>query len=364
MGSLIEMTPSARLTLLAALAVGGAAHAEDTLGANLDDSQFSLNVSPSLAPIGIDDCLDRLSQSLTLTGAYKVEPAATDYDVRLTASTSSSACDRSTVSSCPFNDGNCFCFQSTQGGTSVSASGVKLSDYIPNACSGESDTRLYFFVQYYQPADDLVAERSVISDSVSLLVDRTRPPAPTSAPTVTPAEEALIVKPASQSLNDVDRFEVCAIPSAAAAGAQADEPLSGEPTNLSLKGLYGSASARCSRFGTSEASDGMRLVGLENGVTYSVVVASIDAAGNRSANSPAAEGTPADVLDFAEYYYLVCKGEPPKPGSPNYEAAKAAYDARTCEEGGCSTFQSSAPALWGAFALLIGLMLRRRNSCT
>ena len=37
-------------------------------------------------------------------------------------------------------------------------------------------------------------------------------------------------------------------------------------------------------------------------MTYEVVVAAYDAAGNRSENSDAAEATPASLLDFAELY--------------------------------------------------------------
>ncbi|MEZ4468245.1 MAG: hypothetical protein R3F43_28370 [bacterium] len=65
------------------------------------------------------------------------------------------------------------------------------------------------------------------------------------------------------------------------------------------------ATRRCAR-ATATASGRARpppcLTGLRNGVSYQVVYATFDAAGNRSANSPPASGTPQESYDFAEWY--------------------------------------------------------------
>lgn len=355
------MTPRARLTLLAAVTLAGTAQAEDT---SVTSTNFTFTASPGLTAISIDDCTSRLAESVRITGTYKGS-AGTSYDLRITTSSSSTVCDRSILSACPLDGTDCACLAEEDSGTTVTASSVKLSDLVEGGCSGSSDKHVYFFVQYYQAATDLVAERSEDSASFDLVIDRTRPPAPGTAPTVVAAEEALVVTPPESDSGDVERFEICAIPSAAVADtADAGVTDGTDETNESLRGAYASASARCQSFSTANRSDGYRLTGLENGVTYQVVAATLDDAGNRSANSPAETGTPADVLDFAEYYYKVCKGDAPDPDAENYAALKAQYDARTCEEGGCNTSPTSAPPL--AFtlgALLMGLLRRRRNPC-
>ena len=76
-----------------------------------------------------------------------------------------------------------------------------------------------------------------------------------------------------------------------------------------------------------------------NEVEYEVVVAALDAAGNRSENSPSSIAKPADFIDFAEGYGQVFG------------------DGSIGETGGCTVSQRS-PILWMGF--LMGIMSLRR----
>ena len=78
-------------------------------------------------------------------------------------------------------------------------------------------------------------------------------------------------------------------------------------------------------------------------VTYEIVVAAYDEAGNRSGNSPIAEATPTALLDFAELYAN-------RVG--RYEG----------EEGGCASVQSpTGPLILILFVLAMSQMLVRRR---
>ena len=356
------MTPRACLPVIAVLALASIAHAQDEDDDTTETATFTFTADPALDPIGIDNCISRLAADVRITGTYKGTTVPSS-DLRLTASSSSTRCDRTTLSACPIGSAgdDCFCIAEVENASTVTRT-ITLSSYLGNVCAGTSNASLFFFVEYYQPEEGLTMEDTKTSDSVEIEVDLTRPSPPTGVPEVRAAENALVVKPTAVTDADLDRYEVCAIPLAAVDEVDPEtEP--GANTNDGQRGIYATASARCDTFSKSELSDGFRLGGLENDVTYQVITASIDTAGNRSANSAPNTGTPADVLDFAEYYYLVCKGEAPDPADPNYAAQKAAYDARACEEGGCNATGTSAPLLAALGALLLGLRRRRRNTC-
>ena len=140
----------------------------------------------------------------------------------------------------------------------------------------------------------------------------------------------------SDSFEDETKLNVCATPTA-----------DGQcPVDLP------SASSQCTHFSVgpdNPATTTYRLDGLENGTTYCVTYSVVDQAGNESPQSEGILGTPAVVLDFAEYYTDFCSKKNPV-DAPVSEK---------CETGGCRAVDSSAPL--GALFLFGLLAIRLRK---
>ncbi|MEE2644998.1 MAG: MXAN_2562 family outer membrane beta-barrel protein, partial [Myxococcota bacterium] len=166
---------------------------------------------------------------------------------------------------------------------------------------GQNDT-VRFFLLYRSP--DLTGTLYQQSEPLELPIDLVPPSAPSKAPTVVPAEEALEVS--FSTSDEAESHEVCARPFS---GESADEETpAGEDAGVGeeeeplttdrARGDYKSNQCRA----VSSGSNSLRFDDLRNDTTYEVIYARIDSAGNRSANSPVALGSPAEVKDFAEAY--------------------------------------------------------------
>ena len=107
----------------------------------------------------------------------------------------------------------------------------------------------------------------------------------------------------SEAAGSTQDHEVCVRKKSSTAepSSNSESDDTGELTNdvTALRGGYSNCSPRTTKL---KDGDDYRFEGLELNVTYEVIVAAYDAAGNRSENSDAAEATPASLLDFAELY--------------------------------------------------------------
>ena len=188
------------------------------------------------------------------------------------------------------------------------------------------------------------AIESELSEVVTLETQLDAPPAPANAPIVQAAESALIVRLESsdRSVANVDRHEVC-VRRASNATAMEDQGAADAgteaPNGNTLEDLRAGFST-CKETSQLKSGD-YRYEGLENDVSYELVVAAYDSAGNRSPNSEIVRATPASLFDFAELYHSRLNGA-------------------EGETGGCSSAGSTDTApLWILGILLI--ILRRRT---
>ncbi|MCA9542825.1 MAG: hypothetical protein KC613_00500 [Myxococcales bacterium] len=335
----------ATLTRTAAvwLALAPAAWAQTvTLSVNLPDQLVS-----------IDECATEVERSFTASGTYNGTPVGTTYEMWLTINTSNDVCNDS-MDSCDNEAGSdCQCLDMVEGNSSVSADSQRISQYYDadTLCAYGTATTLYFFAEYYQAAQGVTQEVSYNSDAFTVLFDNERPGHSSEAPTLTAADNAFEVS--FSGISGADRYEVCARPileSPTPDADQANNPAAAEGvSNDDLRGAY--RDGVCQTFsGTSG-----RLDGLQNDVTYFVVYAAFDEAGNRGGNSPSAAGTPVQVQDFAEYYSQICRGPEPEEG-------RDAWAGRPCEDGGCRAAGAQPGALALLLFALIGLLARRRRN--
>lgn len=285
--------------------------------------------------IGIDDCSTALDDDFILSGTLDGTGSA-DYELRLTFSETSSPCSWTDLPDCGVNktvaERRCGCIASSTTATLNKTLTLDDLETIDCAAVEPGVTEIYFFLEYADRSDD--EDTTVTSESTTARIDFERPAAPTNAPTVTSAENALQVSFDEVDGDDITRYEVCARANAAAVeslGAGLGS-LTGALSNDDLRDGF-DADGDCQR--TSETS--LRFTGLVNGNNYSVVYAAIDESGNRGPNSPVAVGTPAGVQDFAEVY----------------------ANSGGTERGGCAATDSNASAFW-ALLIALGAVRRRR----
>ena len=153
-----------------------------------------------------------------------------------------------------------------------------VADLFDEPCVEGEEKNVSFFLHYTETeADPLIGLNPLEEESqaLKLSVDLNPPPTPDEAPTVTPAEEALVIN-APEVGGDVVKYEACVWA----------EDLS-------------RAEARCKEV---SGGSGDRFEGLVNDQLYNVIYQVYDDANNKSEDSPIAQGTPASVLDFAEVY--------------------------------------------------------------
>jgi hypothetical protein len=139
---------------------------------------------------------------------------------------------------------------------------------------------------------------------VNITIDIEAPETPVVAPNLGSGEESLTVSLADRSelSSDVTNHEVCYAPRGSIIppdDCETTDALTSAERSLRL--YCGFAESDCRE--TNELLTGdYRIEGLLNEVEYEVVVAALDEAGNRSANSPSSFASPAEFVDFAEGY--------------------------------------------------------------
>ncbi|MCA9526394.1 MAG: hypothetical protein KC549_08880 [Myxococcales bacterium] len=321
----------ASLPILLVLAAG-TAHAQTDADLNLTLSGDAFALSGDERYVSIDECASQLAHAFTLQGDFTGSGEA--YEMRLSLTNGATACSWETFGDACDNtlydggsDVDCYCLAKTTA-DSISRT-ISLADILATTCEvlqqSPSEQRLRLFLQYHADSGETV---DLTSDAIDVVLDFLPPTAPDTAPTsVVPVESGLEVAFAAVQQGEVARYEVCARAEGASGAA------SGATGNEALREGY----ANCER--TTEAST-VRLTGLRNGVAYQVVYATFDAAGNRSANSPPASGTPQESYDFAEWYR-----------SRNGPA-----------EGGCAAAPAGGSSAFGL--LLLGLVAVRRSRRT
>lgn len=296
--------------------------ASDTDGADgsVSDTLTSLTLTPADKPLSIDTCAARAEeQEYTLSGQYKSPSPTISYTVRLIATTGSSCSHEDACNDTALDTGSCSCLKELTGSGSISTT-FKVRDLFDEPCVADEERVVSFFLHYAESDFNPLLGSAVIQEesaAVKLSVDLLAPSAPAEAPVVSGAEEALRVTVAEVG-GDATSYEVCV------REAGYDAPFS-----------------NCK---SVEAGAAFRFEGLTNDTLYDVIYAAYDEVGNRSAESPIAQGTPASVLDFAEVYSGLYPGG---------------------EEGGCdaSAREGAAPlaplALISAATLAL-IALRRR----
>ena len=246
--------------------------------ASVSDTIASLTLTPGDVSLNVDRCSSLAeSEEFTLSGTYNNPSMTVNYTVRLIATTGSScshedACDEQSLDS-----GGCSCLKELSNTSTISTS-FTVSDLFDEFCvDGEVHT-VNFFLHYTESeADPLIGLNPIEEESqaVKLFIDLAPPSAPDEAPSVTPAEEALVIN-APEVGGDATQYEAC---------VWAD---SDSRDNATCREITGGRSDR--------------FEGLQNDILYNVVYRVYDNAENISGDSPVTQGTPASVLDFAEVY--------------------------------------------------------------
>jgi hypothetical protein len=261
------------LVLLPALS-----HAQDSEDGSASDTQTSISISPSDVSLNVDTCDQRAAeQEFTLSGTYNNPSFTVGYTTRLIATTGTSCSHEDVCNQSGLDDGSCSCLKEVSGAFTLSVS-FTVENLFDTPCTEGEERTVSFFLHYAESeADPLIGlnPQEIASPAVRLAIDLNPPAAPAEAPSIVPAEEALVIT-APEVGGDVVRYEACVW----ADGLSRDE-------------------ARCQSI--TEGS-GERFEGLMNDVLYHVIYAVYDDVDNRSDDSPDAQGTPASVLDFAEVY--------------------------------------------------------------
>lgn len=318
------------LAVLLLLLVGSAAYAEDTISL-----QFS---GAEIGPIGIDNCASLRQETISIDAAVTYDDTNLDRaGVLRILHYTDAVCDRASgLETCAgrLEGSLCGCAAELTDRPASLSTSFTLGDFYSEdeLCTDDAPSQIEFIAELYYPAEaDLSAKTLTADSSVSIAIDRTRPSRPGAAPTVQPAEGALVVS--VEAVDGASEYEVCVLE------ANATPDVSADDTNDALRAGYICKGA------SGLPSSSYRYEGLQNDVNYLVTYAVYDSAGNRSANSDPAEGLPAEQLDFAEVY--------------------ARYS-ETGERGGCrATPGAAVPALpWaaGLFGLGLVLAIRRRRS--
>lgn len=289
-------------TLGLLLVASSAAHAQTE-----EDYQTSIDLDQTA--IGIDNCSLWTNTAFAVDGLLDRTGETQDFELTLGWSTGE-MCSREQLQDCPLVVQNaspeCGCLaQGTGLATTLRRENVTLVNLLEmDPCSADRPyDAVNFYLRYYQSTDGSDTTTNDVGFATTIDFDFTRPPAPAQAPNLSNADAALRVTVPEVDSNDVARYEVCYRPATGVSDdGAADAGADGSDGTMSNDDLRAGFSA-CTRVSASDPR--ARIEGLENDVVYEVVYATFDAAENRSANSPIARGTPAEVLDFAEYYHSV-----------------------------------------------------------
>ncbi len=289
------------LTTLGLLLVAtSAAHAQT-------EEDYKTSIDLDQTAIGIDNCSLWTNTAFAVDGLLDRTGETQDFELTLGWSTGE-MCSREQLLDCPLvvqgASPECGCLDQETGlGTTLRREGVTLVNLLEmDPCSADRPyDAVNFYLRFYQSTDGSDTTTNDVGFATTIDFDFTRPPAPTQAPALSNADAALRVTVADVDSNDVARYEVCYRP-ATGVSDDADGGAAANDGTMSNDDLRAGFSACTS---VSRGDPKARIEGLENDTVYEVVYATFDAAENRSANSPIARGTPAEVLDFAEYYHSV-----------------------------------------------------------
>ncbi len=288
--------------------------AQESTDGMVSDTVSSLSITPSNVAINVESCEDVVqNEEFTLSGTYNNPSLTVNYHVRLIATTGSSCSHEDVCNEVALDDGGCSCLKQVSNTGTVSTT-FTVADLFDEPCIAGEEKNISFFLHYTETeADPLIGLNPIEEESqaLKLSVDLNPPSAPDEAPSVTPAEEALVIN-APEVGGDVVKYEACVWA----------EDLSRED-------------ARCKEV---TGGSGDRFEGLVNDQLYNVIYVVYDDAENKSEDSPMTTGTPASVLDFAEVY----SGE--YPGG---------------ERGGCDQ-RDSSKGLISLFFFLLTLIFTKR----
>lgn len=291
------------LTTLGLLLVAtSAAHAQT-------EEDYKTSIDLDQTAIGIDNCSLWTNTAFAVDGLLDRTGETQDFELTLGWSTGE-MCSREQLQDCPLIVQNaspeCGCLaQDTGLGTTLRREGITLVNLLemdPCAADRPYDA-VNFYLRFYQATEGSDTTTNDVGFATTIDFDFTRPPAPTQAPSLSNADAALRVTVADVDSNDVARYEVCYRPATGVSDDTTADAGTGEGDGTVSNDDLRAGFTACTRVSRSDPK--ARIDGLENDVVYEVVYASFDAAENRSANSPIARGTPAEVLDFAEYYRSV-----------------------------------------------------------
>lgn len=280
------------------------------------NTTVSAQTEPSIQPItsftavNADNCETELSQSFNLQAEH-TGSTLDNHTLKIVFFTDSRDC-LTNVSECPetYLDDSaseaCGCIESfsvnnQSGPVSTSVDLSENDGLVPFLCAASQT--LTFSVSVQLDAEG--TEPVYTQNPVNLTIDVDAPDTPTIAPTLGSGEESLLVSLSNRDElgDDVDAHEICfAIRGSIQPPVDCSitDDLSPEEKELRLYCGF-SASENCRQTDALLNGD-FRLSGLQNDAEYEVIVAALDDAGNRSANSPSSTGRPADFIDFAEGY--------------------------------------------------------------
>lgn len=291
-------------------------------------------------PIGRIGCDDRLAETLNVTALFDELGESEAYTLRLLVYTGSEPdCATSNTVTCPSitvdESSVCGCIEeSTQDTIAWRGALSSLGDFGSVVCASSGTIKFRADVDF-ESADREDKESGIIE----IITDVEAPTAPESKPIVQAGETALVVslESADRSNSDVVNHEICLRPAGSA--TEPSDAGTGEVSDVTLADLRDGFS-NCQTTSNLKNSE-FRYSNLTNDQEYEVVVAAMDAAGNRSNNSPISTGTPASLLDFAELY----------------DERRGGADGET---GGCSTHGRSTNTVW-LFGMLLTLGAMRRR---
>lgn len=348
-----------RLPLASLTAIALVTWAPPARSAELTDiaDRLSISIDDSATLYGnIENCTDRMDKAYTVTGRLEhieigQDPKEGEFSLSLVYVRGSAECLPDEVDACTEGraatpsggDNECRCLASaiqTDGELleQVTTTVTPSADLWEEACADKQEGELFLNIDYFQPPE-LNEEPTYVRGTqvVKIVVDRVRPPAPTVAPRARPDSGSLFVSYDPVDNPDVHTYSICYKPRIAGVTAPEIIEASDTATNNDLE----TPNFTCQSEGVHQTST--VITGLDNDVSYWIVYATYDRAGNRSANSPAAEAMPrAGVQGLAKRY--VARGG--------------------VERGGCqhSGGRGSLGALLLGVALVAGLRrMRRRN---
>jgi len=308
----------------------------------------SVTFNESPEPIGQLDCADRLNDVLNLTVSANNDQTTDSYVLELVVFTEGNTSCLSTLQECPQitadDEGICGCLESRDGSpTSFVWSGALASlsaDFEEVLCAGSTVLSFRADINYIDTAIE-----SETSEVVTLETQLDAPPAPVNPPVVRGAESALVISldASDRSVANVDRHEVC-VRRVSSSATDDDGNTDTETDSAGSLADLRAGFSTCKETTQLKSGD-YRYEGLENDVSYEIIVAAYDTAGNRSPNSEIVRATPASLFDFAELYHSRLNGA-------------------EGESGGCSTSMGShhqSTLVW-LFGILLVLGRRRATS--